>query len=147
MKIQEIKSAKGSSDLTSEYHKYDKVSRKFTETFEKELDQFHEDKLNEILFKIDNAAKKLKEGLKIEDLLNYKKLVRQFLKEAANGMLKYTKREQTDIRGRKKIYSLTEKINEKLEKLTEEFLKDNSKNMELLKMVDDIRGLLIDIYS
>lgn len=39
-----------------------------------------------------------------------------------------------------------EKANDKLEKLTEEFLKD-SKHLELLKMIDDIRGLLIDIYS
>lgn len=147
MRIQEIKSAKVSSDFAGEYLKHDKISRKFTDALEEEMNQFREDKLNKMLLKIDDAAKKLKESLTIEDLLNYKKLVKKFLKDATNGMFKYTKREQIDIRGRKKIYSLTEKVNEKLEKLTEEFLKGNSKNLELLKMIDDIRGLLIDIYS
>lgn len=147
MRVQEVKSAKVSPAFTGDYNKYEKISRKFTEALEEELNQYHQDKLNEVLSKIDDAAKKLKESLTIEDLLNYKKLVKKFLKEATNGMLKYTKREQIDIRGRKKIYSIIEKVNKKLEKLTEEFLNNNIKNLEILKMIDDIRGLLVDIYS
>ncbi|AIS51303.1 hypothetical protein TKV_c00980 [Thermoanaerobacter kivui] len=146
MRIQEIKSLKVSSDIKSEYHRYDKVSKKFIDSLEEELEQFRQDKLNSILSELDSAAQKLKETLTLEDLLNYKKLVKKFLQEATNGMLKHTKKEYVDLRGRKKIYSLVEKVNDKLEKLTEDFLKD-SKHIELLKMIDDIRGLLIDIYS
>jgi len=145
MRIQEVKSPKISSDIKSEYNK-SRVTKKFIDTFDEELDQFHQDKLSEILSEIDSAAQKLKESLTLQDLINYKKLVKKFLQEATNGMLKYTKKEYLDGRGRKKIYSLVEKVNGKLEKLTEEFLKD-SKHLELLKMIDDIRGLLIDIYS
>ncbi|MGB9679987.1 MAG: YaaR family protein [Thermoanaerobacteraceae bacterium] len=146
MRINEIKSDKVTQNLNSEYKKYDKTKLKFVEAFQKELDNFQEDKLNDMLLQIDNAANKLKDTLTLEDLLKYKKLVKNFLKEATNGMFNHTKKEQVDIRGRKKIYSITEKINEKLEKLTEEFLKDNDKNIQLLKMIEDIRGLLIDIY-
>ncbi|HHW56316.1 MAG TPA: YaaR family protein [Clostridia bacterium] len=146
MRIHEIRPSKITSDIKSEYGKSYKVSKKFIDAFDEELDQFHQDKLNGILSEIDNAAQKLKENLTLQDLINYKKLVKKFLQEATNGMLKYTKKEYVDLRGRKRIYYIVEKVNDKLEKLTEDFLKD-SKRIELLRMIDDIRGLLIDIYS
>lgn len=146
MRIENVKAPKISSDIKSEYNKFYRISKKFIDNLDEELEQFHQDRLNGILSEIDSASQKLKENLTLQDLINYKKLVKKFLQEAANGMLRYTKKEYVDLRGRKKIYSLVEKVNDKLEKLTEEFLKD-SKHLELLKMIDDIRGLLIDIYS
>ncbi|MGB9809704.1 MAG: YaaR family protein [Caldanaerobacter sp.] len=146
MRVNEVRPSKVISEVKNEVSKTYKVGRKFNEAFEKELDKVYKERLSEILSEIDEAADKLKENLNLKDLLRYKKLVKKFLQEATSNMLKYTKKEHVDLRGRKKIYSLVEKVDEELEKLTEEFLKE-SKKIELLKMIDDIRGLLVDIYS
>ena len=37
-------------------------------------------------------------------------------------------------------------INEKLEELTREILSEQQDNLRILQMVDDIRGLLIDLF-
>lgn len=146
MRVNEVRPSKIVSEMKSEISRTYKVEKKFGEAFEKELDRVYKDKLSEILSEIDEAADKLKESLNLQDLLKYKKLVKKFLQEATENMLRYTKKEHVDLKGRKRIYSLVEKVDKELERLTEEFLKE-SKKLELLKMIDDIRGLLIDIYS
>lgn len=92
MRIEEVKSPKISSDIKSEYNRSYRVTKNFIDTFDEELEQFHRDKLNGILSEIDSAAQKLKESLTLQDLINYKKLVKKFLQEATSGMLKYTKK-------------------------------------------------------
>ena len=38
-------------------------------------------------------------------------------------------------------------INEKLEKMTQDVLGGQTDNLELLQAIDDVRGMLIDIFT
>ncbi|SNX53853.1 YaaR family protein [Thermoanaerobacterium sp. RBIITD] len=147
MRIQEINTRKVTSDFVVDDKKNKMSTMKFEDAIESEISKVQDNILNEMLADIDNTAQKLKENLNIENLLSYKKKVKQFLQNAINGMFRRNKRESIDIRGRKKIYTIIDKINDKLEKLTMDFLNNNSKNIDLLNTIEEIRGLLVDIYS
>lgn len=147
MKIQDISTKSLKSDIIEDDGKTRNQSLKFKDALDNEIDKVQKDTLKELISDIDNSALALKSELNIENLLSYKKKVKQFLHSAIENIYKRTKRETVDLGGRKKIFTIVEKINKKLEKLTEDFIKDNKKNVELLKMIDEIKGLLIDIYS
>ena len=44
-------------------------------------------------------------------------------------------------------YSTVETINEKLESLTQEILKEEKENLDISATIDNIQGLLVDIYK
>lgn len=147
MKIQEINSNK----ITTGYTKDDRTGRtsavKFEDVFDSEISKVQDSILNDMLSEIDEAAEKLKENLNIDNLLSYKKKVKQFLQNAVNSMFRRNKRESIGLNGRKKIYTIVDKVNDKLEMMTQEFIEGNKKNIDLLSAIEEIRGLLVDIYS
>jgi uncharacterized protein YaaR (DUF327 family) len=51
-----------------------------------------------------------------------------------------------DAKGRHKVNFVIRTINENLEELTREILSEQQDNLRILQMVDDIRGLLIDLF-
>ncbi|MDI6605304.1 MAG: YaaR family protein [Thermoanaerobacteraceae bacterium] len=146
MRIQEVNTGKPMTTSIEEKNKYSIRNQRFDELVEKESKQIRDDRLNEMLLDLDNISQKLKQNLTLENLLLYKKKVRQFLQDTTSRMFRREKREYTDLTGRKRIYTLIEKINARLEEMTKEFIQDNSKSIDLLKMIDDIRGMLIDMY-
>ncbi|WKV07672.1 YaaR family protein [Thermoanaerobacterium sp. CMT5567-10] len=147
MKIQEINSNK----ITAGYTKDDISSRtsalKFEDVFDSEISKVNDSIINKMLNEIDDAAEKLKENLNLDNLLIYKKKVKEFLQSSINGMFQRNKRESISLNGRKKIYTIVDKVNEKLEMMTKEFIEGNKKNIDLLSAIEEIRGLLVDIYS
>jgi uncharacterized protein YaaR (DUF327 family) len=83
--------------------------------------------------------------MNLEELLRYKKLVAQFLDKAVHEMFQLNKKSEWDRRGRHNIYALVRKVNEELEKLTEEVIASQKDQLFVLSCVDDIRGLLMDL--
>ena len=51
-----------------------------------------------------------------------------------------------DRRGRHRIYSTVKKINKNLEELTQEILKSEKDHLKILAKIEDIRGLILDIF-
>ncbi|ADL67668.1 YaaR family protein [Thermoanaerobacterium thermosaccharolyticum] len=147
MKIQEINSNK----ITAGYTKDDRSGRtsvlKFEDVFDSEISKVKDSIIDKMLNEIDDAAEKLKENLNLDNLLIYKKKVKEFLQSSINGMFRRNKRESISLNGRKKIYTIVDKVNEKLEMMTKEFIEGNKKNIDLLSAIEEIRGLLVDIYS
>ena len=52
-----------------------------------------------------------------------------------------------DKRGRHRVYGIIRLIDENLDKLAEELLKDEKDNISILSLVGEIRGLLLDIIT
>jgi uncharacterized protein YaaR (DUF327 family) len=48
---------------------------------------------------------------------------------------------------KQKIYTVTKIIDERLLKLTEHLMKNQASNINLLSTLDEIRGLLVDLYK
>lgn len=105
------------------------------------------EKLENLLKDITEQGKKLSETLNIKDLKRYKDLIRGFLNEAVNKMYRLREEAGWDRRGRHKIYTVIKSVDQELENLTEMMLTEQKDKVAILAKLDEIRGMLLDIYS
>lgn len=78
------------------------------------------------------------------DVKNYKDTIKNYLK----AVVDYTYALNKNIGfWENQYYSTVETINEKLESLTEEVLKQEKENLDISATIDTIQGLLVDIYK
>ncbi|WP_051585841.1 YaaR family protein [Caldanaerobius polysaccharolyticus] len=118
----------------------------FEREFHNAAERVHGERLNKLLSHIDEVSKAFKENPGIERLIEYKKLVKEFLSEVVKGYELF-RRESMDYKGRRKVYIVVEKVEEKLDMMAQQFIQDNKDVIELVKMMDDIRGMLVDLYA
>lgn len=52
-----------------------------------------------------------------------------------------------DRKGRHRVYGIIKKINQTLDELAEELLCEEKDHIAILSKVDEIRGLLLDIFT
>lgn len=105
------------------------------------------EKLENLLKDITEQGKKLSETLNIKDLKRYKELIRGFLNEAVNKMYRLKEEAGWDRRGRHKIYTVIQSVDRELENLTGMMLAEQKDKVAILAKLDEIRGMLLDIYS
>lgn len=105
----------------------------------------YDEKLRALADQIIDQGEKLGERMDIRELKLYKKLISEFLKEAVSGSHKFSKESFLDRRGRYKVYATIKKINDELDGLTKDILKEEKDNIRILQRLDDIRGMILDI--
>ncbi|MDR7857417.1 YaaR family protein [Tissierella sp.] len=121
------------------------------DTFKMKLNELEQDQirieLKALYDKIETQSNKLSDKLFIDDLINYKKLVKEFLNITVNNSHVFFKESSLDRRGRHRIYSLVKKVDQELDELTQEFLDIENKRINILKRLNDIQGILMDIMT
>lgn len=136
---------------TSEVKKPTKITSRdirrseFKEKFEKIKSDEVREKLQGIFDKIVDKSESLRDHLYLKDVIEYKKLVRDFLDVAVNNSHKFSQENFLDRRGRHRVYSIIKKVDVELDSITREFLKTEVDHMSVLKKIDGIRGMLLDI--
>ncbi|HEY5585904.1 MAG TPA: YaaR family protein [Ruminiclostridium sp.] len=106
----------------------------------------YEEKIKVLADKIQSQGKKLEKKADIRDLKIYKQLISEFLDQAVTHAHSFTKKSFLDRRGRHRVYAIIKKVNEGLIELTNEVLKAEQDNINILKKLDDIRGLILDLF-
>ncbi|QGG49246.1 YaaR family protein [Heliorestis convoluta] len=119
----------------------------FSELMAARRTELQTDKLNKLIEDIEDQGKILAESRTVEDLSRYKKLVKEFMEEAVKYGLKLEERRGHTRRGKTKIYKIVATVDQKLLELTDAVLKKQAKGLQILDMVGQIKGLLVDIYS
>ncbi|RKD27558.1 hypothetical protein SAMN02745883_00536 [Caminicella sporogenes DSM 14501] len=122
------------------------TNNNFSLTFNKLYGDSIQEKLQNLLTQIDSQASKIEKKFELSEVLKYKKLVKEFLNIAVNNSHKFSKESFLDRRGRHRVMSLIKKVDNELEDLTKKFLQKEKSNLSILKKLDEIRGLLIDIF-
>lgn len=99
-----------------------------------------------LLKEIDTVSEELKKALTPERFKRYRELVSSFMKEALNQS--YTLQEETrwDRSGNRKTFITVKKINETLEELMNALVSEEKKQIDLIAKLDEIRGMLLDLY-
>lgn len=125
----------------------DSVSDSFGTRLRKVSSDNYEAKIIDLINQIETQADKMSKKIDIRELKIYKRLVSEFLDEAVNNSHKFLKENKLDRRGRHRVYAIIKKINQNLEDLTQEVLKEERDNLLILNKLDDIRGLILDIST
>ncbi len=139
---------KPSSPL-KEREKQSRVNLKHTVFFDT-LQEYGRDKgtedWEELLTAVDEAARRLLKQRNLANLRRYRDLVREFLRKAVAGSYSLKGDRRWDGRGHRKVYYLIEKVNSSLEELVAMVLKKQENTLKLMAKLDEIRGLLLDLY-
>ncbi len=110
-------------------------------------DAGYEQHLKDLAEEIIRQGERLAEKVDIRELKIYRKLVAEFLDLAVGKSKKFSKRSLLDRRGRHRVFAIVRTINEELERLTEDVLNGEKDNLGLLRRLEDIRGLILDLLA
>ncbi|AOM82703.1 YaaR family protein [Salisediminibacterium beveridgei] len=105
------------------------------------------ERLGELLGKIEDQGKTLSESRTVDELRKYKQLVKEFMDDAVKLGLNLEERKGFNRRGRTKVYKIVEEVDRKLLDLTDAVIHEQKKSLDILNMVGEIQGLLINIYA
>lgn len=124
------------------------IKRGVESSFDQELGQRQEVmcqlKMQEILAEIDKITQRLNRNINLNDLMLYKKLVRDFLKEATSEAYQLVKKRGRNRSGRTILVTVNT-IDHEIENLIREFREQKTEPMEILTALDKIRGMLLDL--
>ena len=99
--------------------------------------------MNEITMQGDKLAKKRD----IRDMKRYRGLVKDFLNEIVTRSHEFSRENFLDRRGRHRVYGIIRMVDENLDALAQELMKEEKDNLAILGKIDEIRGLLLDIFT
>lgn len=86
-----------------------------------------------------------KGSLSLKGIVEYKNLVKDFVKLASENSFVFSQKNFLDRRGRHRVQTTIKQVDRELEEITQEFVKSHIDHSKLLKNMDAIRGMLIDI--
>lgn len=121
-------------------------SFKFTLVSSIEESQLAE-KLQGLMDDITEQGEKLKKKRDIRDMRRYRSLIKDFMNEIVNRSHKFSRENFLDKRGRHRVYGMIRLVDEKLDLIASELIKDEQDVMLILNNIDEIRGLLLDIFT
>ena len=104
-------------------------------------------KLSGLMNEISQQGKKIAKHTDIRDMRRFRELLKCFLYEVVNRSHQFARQNFLDKRGRHRVYGIVKLIDENLDKLAEELIKDEKDNIAILNTIDEIRGLLLDILT
>jgi len=107
--------------------------------------EFSQAQLEELLDGVHEAGDKLKENPSVDLVQAYKKAVRDFVHYIVERS--YSVEEKSSGRNilKRNVYFRVSIIDESLEKLGAEILRNQRDNLEILRRVDEINGMLVDL--
>jgi len=118
----------------------------FRSQLAKAEDVDYEQRLEKLVQDIVKQGETLSKRVDVRELKIYRKLIAEFLDTALGNSRKFSKKSLLDRRGRHKVYAIVQNINDELDKLTQEVLNGEKDNISLLQRLEDIRGLILDLY-
>lgn len=105
------------------------------------------DRLNLMMQDIIQQGDKISKRMDVKDMRRYRTLIKEFMNEVVNHSHKFSRENFLDRRGRHRVYGIIRLVDEKLDELAQELVKDERDNIAVLGLVGEIRGLILDIFT
>ena len=103
--------------------------------------------LNRLIGDIEWAGQRLVRSRTLRELAKYKALVKRFVKEAVEYGLELKQSTSWNQYGQSRPLKTVEMIDARLVELSEEILNKEKSSLEILEMIGEIKGLLINLYT
>ncbi len=105
------------------------------------------DRLNLMMEEIVMQGDKIIKRMDVKDMRRYRTLIKDFMNEIVNRSHKFSRENFLDRRGRHRVYGIVRLVDEKLDELAQELMKEEKDKIAILAKVGEIRGLLLDIFT
>ena len=110
-------------------------------------EQMLQERLNMLMDDITLQGKKIAKHMDVRDMKRYRELIKQFMNEIVSRSHKFSRENFLDRRGRHRVYGMIKLVDATLDELATELLKDEKDHLIILGKIDEIRGLLLDIFT
>lgn len=104
-------------------------------------------RLNVMLEEISAHGKKIVKHMDLKDMKHYRELIKEFMNEIVNRSHKFSRENFLDKKGRHRVYTMIKLVDQNLDELAAELIKDEKDHLSILTKIDEIRGLLLDILT
>lgn len=105
------------------------------------------ERLNLMMEEIVMQGDKIVKRMDVRDMKRYRTLIKEFMNEIVNRSHKFSRENFLDRRGRHRVYGIIRLVDEKLDELAKELVNEECDKIAILARVDEIRGLLLDIFT
>ena len=106
-----------------------------------------QERLSVLMQEITSEGEKIAKRKDVKDMKHYRSLVKEFLNEIVTRSHSFSRENFLDRRGRHRVYGIIRLVDENLDQLAQELMKDEKDNIAILNKIGEIRGLLLDIFT
>lgn len=129
--------------ITTEERKVVSGKKQFSQSFNQARDRKSEQQLKKMIDDIKKKGNRLVLTKTFADVRMYKRMIKEYLESVLEFMYDTKK----DVSFWQTQYFITvETIDDRLEALTNEVLGDEKGNIDVAATIDEIQGLIVDIY-
>ena len=104
-------------------------------------------RLSGLMEEITMQGNKISKRMDVKDMRKYRGLIKDFMNEIINRSHSFSRENFLDRRGRHRVYGIIKLIDENLDSLAQELVKDEKDHIAILGKIGEIRGLLLDIFT
>ncbi len=104
-------------------------------------------RLQTLMEEITMQGEKLSKRRVVKDMQHYRGLVKEFMNDVVTRSHSFSRENFLDRRGRHRVYGIIRLVDENLDQLAQELMKDEKDNIAILNKIGEIRGLLLDIFT
>jgi len=105
------------------------------------------EKLSGLMDQINDQGNKIAKHMDISDMKKYRELVKEFMNEVVNRSHEFSRENFLDRKGRHRVYGMIRQVDDNLDNLAKELVKEEKDHIAILGHIDEIRGLLLDIST
>lgn len=103
--------------------------------------------LTNMMEEITRQGDKLAKRRDIKDMKRYRALIKDFMNEIVNRSHSFSRENFLDRKGRHRVYGIIRLVDQNLDELAQELVKDEQDHLAILNKIGEIRGLLLDIFT
>lgn len=104
-------------------------------------------RLTEMMKEITQQGKQIGKRNDIRDMQRYRVLIKGFLNEIVSRSHSFSRENYLDKKGRHRVYGIIRLVDENLDALAQELLKDEKDNIAIMGRIGTIEGLLLDVFT
>lgn len=95
---------------------------------------------------ITQQGNKITKRMDIRDMKKYRGLVKEFMNEIISRSHEFSRENFLDRKGRHRVYGIIKLVDQNLDELAAELMKEEKDHIAILNKIGEIRGLLLDIF-
>ena len=96
---------------------------------------------------ISEQGKKIAKKKDVRDMKKYRGLIKEFMNEIINRSHTFERENFLDRKGRHRVYGIIRLIDQNLDELAQELVKEEQDNIAILAKIGEIEGLILDIFT
>ena len=150
MPISGIK-ASGARAETVSIAVHNKGGQAFPQSFQQQMDEQerrkYQDRIINLFEEVRKCAPELLEKRDMSVFEEYREKIAELMGEILHHAYLFQPENVRDHYGQRRVYATVTVVDQKMKKLGEELLTQSSEQLNLIGRVDEIRGLILDLFS